>query len=273
MGVLSAAINAGLTSIKQVKTLDVWTIESGIPKKDLVAQIKIRPMTKDVSDGGSATVTYQWVIDIAMIIDELSYAETTYTNILRQHLFRTMYQIDYRPISCIDGLKPSTKLEESFPCQNCGVLLPISLMSVDHTRPQTGGESEAVAKVMRVLDLTVVGGVGSKSTQLTAVLQSAMQHQDGLSAGLNQMQFRGKVKPIPTKPGRGLKISHADKLDDRYSLKWQGAFFYSLAVYFNCVIALQTRCMHSLVNLRPLCSHCNSQRSNPLKYLNGSWWK
>jgi 5-methylcytosine-specific restriction endonuclease McrA len=272
MGVLSAAMNAGLASIKQMKTLDSWSIESGIPKKDPVAQIKIRPTTKDVTDGGAATVSYQQVMDIAMIIDELSYAETTYTNILRQHLFRTMYQIAHRPINRIDGLQLSARLEESFPCQECGILLPLSLMSIDHTRPQSGGESEAVAKVMRVLDLTVVGGVASKSTQLTAALQSATQHRLGLGAGLNEMQFRGKVQPIPTKPGRGLKSSQKEKLNDRYSLNWQGAFFYSLAVYFNCVKELQTRCMHSLVNLRPLCSHCNSSRGNSLKFQNGSWW-
>lgn len=207
-----------------------------------------------------------------MAIDELSYAETTYANIQRQRLFAMLYQVKERTISYIDGTASQAKLQESFPCQDCGLLLPISHMTIDDTRPQKGGDSEAVAKMFRMLGMTDKGATGDKSKQLQGAPVKAFNDPKGASTGLFKMQMMGKLNPVPTRPGRGPKPVPGSTVDERYSLDWQGMVFYSVAVGLDFVVSLQTRCMHSLINLRPLCGVCNSRRGNPLKFANPNFW-
>ncbi len=58
MGVLAAAMEAGLRSIKVVSTADVWTIESGKVKKD-TGKIEFRPAEAFVLLQGSLGFKYQ----------------------------------------------------------------------------------------------------------------------------------------------------------------------------------------------------------------------
>jgi hypothetical protein len=272
MGVLSNKFDIGLRAIQNNTPAPYWTIEAGKPLQRVNDAVQIRPGSRQVGYG-AGQLGFQYLIDVAMAIDEFSYAATTYANIARQRLFRLLYQVQDRTVAYIVGTTAGTKLEESFPCQDCGLVLPTSLMSIDHSRPQSGGETEAVAKVLRTLGLTVAGSSSPKATQLNAGVAAALQSNQGFANALTSFSMNGTVQPVPTKPGRGPKGPATSTRDDRYSLKWEGGVFYSVAIALDCVSELQTRCMHSLINLRPLCSGCNSSRGNPLKFANPVWWQ
>jgi hypothetical protein len=266
MSQLNPALRSAISKIKVNGTADVYTIEAGKEAK-LAGKIELLPGESAVMlQGSSGRFTFDQIYAIALIIDELSYAESTYDNIVRQRLFRLLYQVAQRGIQYVDGVTPGLKTMDSLPCQNCGLLLPLSHMTIDHVRPQTGGEVEAVAKVLRILGFTMAGPTSPKSQQLQAGVQSAMRHQQGLSIGLHNMSMERVVTAVPTKPGRGPKVVTSTVLD-RYSLNWEGYLFYSLVKGLGCITQLQTRCMHSLVNLKPLCGPCNGSRGNPLKFV------
>jgi hypothetical protein len=266
MGVLVNALEQGLNSVGTTTLFDSWTIEAGKPKKE-TGKLLVDPPTRRVGFQNTAAIRdYTWCTSIAMIIDEFSYAESTYANIVRQNLFRQMYQFDTRSLPYINGTTSVQKMEDTFPCQVCGLLTPANHVSIDHVRPQSGGETEAVAKLMRMLGYMVGGALGSKPAQLQAGVKAASTYQGGLAHGMHRL-MGGKVQAVPTAPGRGMKAaSTQQELIDRYSLNWEGALFYSLTIALNCVDRLETRCMHSLVNLRPVCGHCNSTRGNPVKF-------
>lgn len=265
MGVLAAAMEAGLRSIKVVSTADVWTIESGKVKKD-TGKVEFRPAEAFVLLQGSLGFKYQNVLNAAMVIDAFSYAGSTYDNIIRQKNFRDLYQVAQRPIFYVNGVTLGQKTEDSVPCQICGIVVPVTHITIDHMRPQTGGEIEAVAKVFRTLGYTVAGPTGQKSQHLQTAVRGAIASPFGLGVGLQQVQMGVTLPPIPTKPGRGPKTPPTSTVVDRYSLTWEGYLFYSIVKALNCTAELEVRCMNSLINLRPLCGHCNGARGNPLKF-------
>jgi hypothetical protein len=267
MGVLVSALQQGLNGVVVPTLYDTWTIEAGKPKKE-PGKLLIDPGSRRSGFQNTAAVRdFDWYMQAAAIIDEFSYAESTYANIVRQRLFRQLYQFDTRSLNYINGTTAVQKMEDSFPCQHCGLIIPAEHVSIDHARPQKGGVTESVAKVMRMMGLTVGGAKGAKPVQLKVGVAAAAQNQGGLAHGLQRFQMNSNVQPVLTEPGRGMKAaSTQQELIDRYSLNWEGSLLYSLVIALNCVDVLETRCMHSLVNLRPLCGHCNSMRGNPLKF-------
>jgi hypothetical protein len=267
MGVLQGAIDQALNGVLNLTTGQCWTLEAAKPKL-AVGTFAVDPISRRAGiQNTAASQPYDWFLGAAMAIDELSYATTTYDNIIRQHLFRELYQCGTRSLPYIDGTALVPKLVDSVPCQICGLVIPLAYASIDHVRPQTGGGHEAVAKVLRILGMSVDGPRGTKTSQLQSGVTTASGHGGGLAAGLVAFQTSGKVQAVPTKTGRGPKAADsAQHLKDRYSLNWEGQVFYSLVRILGCLNELEVRCMHSLVNLRPLCNHCNSARGNPLKF-------
>ncbi len=265
MGVLQARIMDGLQTLANGQTAPCWTLEAAKPvlRAGEVVLVSIKPKRMIGFKGGAGAKNFDWFCEAAMVIDELSYAKTTYNNIISQRLFSQLYQVGPRTVAYVEGTNLVYRTEESFPCQDCGLVLPLSRVSVDHVRPQTGGENESVVKVLRVLGLTVLGSSGTKGQQLAQGVQAAVHDKGGAGQGMFRLQMERNLAPIPTKPGRGQKAptSHQTKVD-RYSLTWEGALFYSVVKALGAEKELQVRCMHSLVNLRPVCSSCNSSRGN-----------
>ncbi len=267
MGVLSSAVNQSLTTITVNSSADGWTIEAGKEKQLTGQKIEFRPGNKKVGFVNTAAwLNWTDLLNISMVIDELSYARTTYDNIDRQSAFRKLYQLDIRSLQYINGTALNTQMQDSAPCQNCGLLLPLTHLTIDHVRPQTGGEVEAVAKMLRVLNLTVAGPSGQKNQALQAAVGQALSHPQGVGPGMMVVQMFTNFAPVPTKPGRGPKTPPGSSAADRYSLKWEGQVVYSAVKALGALPELKVRSMHSLVNLRPLCGSCNAARGNPLKF-------
>jgi hypothetical protein len=266
MGVLADSLTKGLKAPpKGIE--DLWTIESGKDKLVVGGKIQFDQANNLVFIPNTiAGLTYDQIWTIAMVIDELSYAATTYGNIVNHRLFQQLYQRGQRPVAYVKGTTFSTQSEDTFPCQICGIVLPASCIDIDHIRPKKGGELEAVAKVLRTLDLTVKGPTGQKSPQLQSTLQLARLHQQGMVTGLNSFMNSGLLTAVPTRVGRAPKIQPTSSLGDRYSLNWQGFLFYTVVKSLGSKTELEVRSMNSMINLRPLCGHCNSSRQNPLKF-------
>src|SRR5207244_3464463 len=91
------------------------------------------------------------------------------------------------------------KAKDSVYCAICGLLLHLENVQIDHSRPQTGGECEAVLKVLRALGMTAEGPQGHKG-QLV---------QDYL---LNDVKIPGAVTHKKNWVNTGKKLA------DRYTL-------------------------------------------------------
>jgi hypothetical protein len=183
---------------------------------------------------------------VVRMIDSLAHAKTTYRNALHSDPWRLLYNVRERNVSYIENETPVTKHELTLPCMNCGIVLPIGHISIDHQRPQSGGELEAVLKTLRVCGLTNEGPKGTKGLML-------MRH---LTQGLS-------LAPLPTRPNR--PRAAGTSLPARYTLNILGSVLYSLLIAAQAEDELKARCMHGLMNLAPLCQPCNSSRGNPLK--------
>ncbi|WPB73970.1 hypothetical protein KYC5002_33655 [Archangium violaceum] len=191
----------------------------------------------------------------ATLIDSYAY-RSQYGNVKGNGTWKTLYNEGLRTVYYIDHSQTlMMRSESTIPCMTCGVVLPIRLMTVDHQRPQTGGDHEAVLKTLRMLGLSKEGPKGSKG-------QNLQQH---LSTGVALTAVPTKLNrppaPAPA-PAPGQQVS---PLTNRYSLNWRGVVFYSLMIAANAETDLANNCMNGLMNLAPLCSSCNSRRGNPLK--------
>jgi hypothetical protein len=130
--------------------------------------------------------------------------------------------------------------ENTVPCYDCGLILPEKLITIDHQRPQAGQADEAVVKAFRALGLAKGGPKGPKGTAISA-------------------SWAGKVG--------GLTGQSSQSQDERYSTNEIGNIYLSLVILANEWGTLQNVCLHNIVNLRPLCSECNSPTRNLQKYL------
>ena len=109
MGVLATALEQGLNGVGAPTLYDAWTIEAGNPKKD-AGKLLVEPATLRVGFQNTAGIRdYTWCKSIATIIDEFSYAETTYANIVRQNLFRQMYQLIHGACPILTAQLPSKR--------------------------------------------------------------------------------------------------------------------------------------------------------------------
>ena len=200
--------------------------------------------------------TYQEIEKSLNQIIDFGFATTTYDLAKTNAVWKKLYQHAPRTVHYVEGMTLATKTEDTYPCLYCGIVLPTRLVTVDHQRPQTGGEKEAIAKVFRVLGWTIAGSKGSKGVGLTGQNLTSLQlfHQ------------YMTVIPVPTKKGAGPKPPSTTTVGDRYTLNGAGAFLYSIAKLAGAITELEKRCMNSLINLAPACQPCNSSRSNPVKF-------
>ncbi|HEX7239230.1 MAG TPA: hypothetical protein VF263_03110 [Longimicrobiaceae bacterium] len=197
--------------------------------------------------GPPPTFRFDMMVMYAKLVDQTSHATTTYGNVKADPYWQRLYDVAVRPIPYIEAGVASNKHVESVACMDCGLLLPLTHMTVDHQRPQAGGELEAVLKVLRTLGLTMEGPKGQKGKKV----------QDHL--------FRGAgLTAVQTRPNR--PASAGVSMDARYTLTETGAVFLSVVHAAGGFDELKRRCMNNFLNLAPRCQPCNSSRGNPLKY-------
>ncbi|PMS16643.1 hypothetical protein C0Z18_22655 [Trinickia dabaoshanensis] len=187
----------------------------------------------------------------AGMISSIGFAATQYGNSADHVIFRTLYNVAERDLVYYQGGNQGTKRVLSAPCMICGLVLPLANLTIDHQRPQSGGELEAVAKVFRTFGLTKEGPKGPKGLLIQAHLRSVNP----------SLATFGSVAPQP-----GRAAAAGTSLSERYTLNDQGALLLSFVLAAGEIQKLKTSCMNSIVNLRPACGVCNSSRGNPLKF-------
>jgi hypothetical protein len=143
------------------------------------------------------------------------------------------------------------------PCHNCGVLLPLQSIEVDHQNPQAGGRF--VLKIFRIIGLTTQGPIGAK----------------GVAYVFNQRHNQGKgfkiesIYPNYRELGSASYLTEASRntgFDTTPSAKWtttvQRSLLLSAFAFAGALNDLNRFCMNSVLNLVPLCRGCNGAKGN-----------
>ena len=156
--------------------------------------------------------------------------------------WRAIYNVANRALFYIDHTNAQVHKpgEDSVPCHDCGLVCRLdATITIDHQRPQAGNELEPVCKVFRAMGLTIDGPTGRKGTH-------------------------GTVAGWPAAVG-GLASANVGTLNAKYTLNNIGKIYYTLIQWSNPAgnyRALVEDCMNHIMNLRPLCSACNSPNRN-----------
>lgn len=179
-----------------------------------------------------------------------AYMTTDYRRVLRDPYWMQLFNVRDRDFNYIEGTTPRTSTEASLPCYNCGLVLPASHITIDHTKPQAGGQDQSILKVFRGLScyLTMMPGSGHFVNAYRT----------------------GAVDPLPTRAGRaGASFSSDFAKERRYTLTAKGMTMLSVLIESTGLQPVLNACMHSAFNLRPYCAKCNISKSNELTDL--SW--
>ncbi|WP_444893570.1 hypothetical protein ACJJIE_03480 [Microbulbifer sp. TRSA001] len=160
-------------------------------------------------------------------------------------------------------------------CHECAIVLPSGQLEVDHYLPQSGSGILPILKAMRACGMTLGGPKGSGKGNL--VLDGKIDFLGvGSSAGNNiKTEFtgvknseRGIINPHVLKGFvSSPKGKRTQKLLDakKYTPSILGVRFLKHLLDKNMLIEIRRRCMHSILNLAPLCPTCNNCKSNKIK--------
>jgi hypothetical protein len=232
----------------------VLTIVQGVQQSLAGGMIKIKANTTTaelykkvgsnwVPDGlvMGPVVTTAHVTSFVGIIQR-SFAHNQHRNVLTQNVdWRTFYHVAARALTYIDngGAAMVVAPADTVPCFDCGLVLPLANIHIDHQRPQAGNELEPICKVFRAMGLTIDGPSGPKGTHAIAT-------------------WRGQVN--------GLGSAGVNTRAAKYTLNDVGKMYYTLAHDAGELPTLKTACMNHVINLRPLCSACNTPNRNVAYY-------
>jgi hypothetical protein len=126
---------------------------------------------------------------------------------------------------------------DTVPCYDCGLVLPLNNIQIDHQRPQVSNDLEPICKVFRAMGLTLDGPAGPKG----------LHHVPTISPAVGDLAHAG-----------------VGTLQAKYTLNAVGKIYYTLADWSGLLgdNTLGAACMNHLVNLRPLYAHCNAPNRN-----------
>jgi hypothetical protein len=203
-------------------------------------------------DGQVTTMTRREVYDILREIQAMAFPLSKHHSdhrlVLQDVQWKRLYQHGQRKLkyiqynAVVDGPE-----EETFPCKNCGIVLPIKLIQVDHQAPRgvLGGPFEAIAKVFRAFGYTQEGPKGLKGKAFP-----------GAWKGWGDMP-KDRILPIPRQPSVRINDYYVKQ---RYTLNGKGKILLSLVrtAGLDCYEDFEALCVNSRLNLAPLCSHCNT---------------
>jgi hypothetical protein len=182
--------------------------------------------------------------EIAGRIDTMYMTTGDYRRVLTDQNWRALFQVSQRSIRYVHGVTATKNDEDTMPCYQCGIVLPVSHITVDHAKPQSGGEDQALLKNLRNIGhgLTHAPGKGGVATAFRT----------------------GQFDALPTKSGDMQVLGNDEGRPERYTLTDKGITFLSAAVAASSLQRVKDMCMHSLFNLKPHCAKCNIAKSNRL---------
>lgn len=201
------------------------------PMSPIVTKLKLMRNGQEIE-----TLTRQQLRDFFDFV--CLHTDTNYRTVKNSQLWRTLYGVHPKTFSTYDSKQNTNGVAmfDSSYCQHCGLILPLRNLTIDHQKPQSGGEVEAMLRLFRAAGLTVSTGYGNKNRHL----------QNNFAAG-----FGGNTTVLP----RGQK----GNVNDRYTLTLKGALYFTVLQSFNLTTEMKKMSMHHIVNLRPMCGPCNSQ--------------
>ena len=203
------------------------------------------------------TVAQQSVLwsQLLVIINKISLATVfaEYREIKKTCLFRHIYRHAERDFIFMENGREAAKRLGCFPCLNCGIVVPEKLITIDHHHPQTGGETLALLKVFRACWLAEAKPSGSIGKFFFSYASKSDKHL--YEAILSSDKWPQAEFPY-------LLPSPAPNITASRTLSDLGAILYSLLVHFSDLKGMSDWCLHSFLNLKPLCLHCNSSKRN-----------
>ena len=239
----------------------LYTIENGVEKVLATHELGVDATNKKKTFLAVKKVTGLADFDLSWDLFEdaaksilLLYFFADYRRIKEHTVFRKIY--GYNPHGVVnywDGAKVVPITCETFPCMRCGLLLPANNITIDHQKPQEGGEVLAVLKSFRAIGMTQEGPKGAKGL---AVAQK--NTYDLLLSGLLNNNIRGPISPHPQ------PLVDFGNRAKRQTLSEQGAVIYSALLWGGDKPVVFKTCMHSLLNLKPMCLRCNTSKGNSI---------
>lgn len=249
--------------------LDAYTVNNGVNLQALGLRIRIArtvvgpPQQFEIQrqDGGYWNTVidangWKFIVDA---VDKMEihnhYSEHTYRNVKNNLLFKEIYNIKQRDLKyeryndMMGVWEEYTQNQESFVCVECGVIMPVGSLQVDHQRPKAQDNYEAMVKAMRIFGLTENGPKGPKG-QIIANLNNWQLYTSSVNGQL----------PVRARFG-ATRLNNGTTLNQRYALNNFGITLVSLARAHGSLDAVKTAYIHSLYNLRPLCAACNVGRN------------
>jgi hypothetical protein len=228
----------GIQSINEVTYLpQYWLTTDGTdrPMHPIVTKFRMMDNTNQIE-----TVTREELRNFFDFVQNNT--DTNYRNVKNNQLWRKVYGVRPKVFSTYNSktekLEEKTFNETTY-CQRCGIILPLRNLTIDHQKPQSGGDMEAMMRVFRAMGLTMSTGAGLKNRYL--------QHKvSGLVGGNTTI----------------LALGNKGSVNDRYSHNVKGITYYSILKIFNMVDEMKQMSMHHIVNLRPMCGPCNSSLRN-----------
>lgn len=183
---------------------------------------------------GAGTLTFG---EVDPLLGQLDEGLTDHLQIKANPQWQAFYLVADRDVATLDRAGGAgTASKSSVPCWKCRVLLPLDCIHIDHSRPQAGGQIEAIAKVLRALGLTQGAPRGAKSVAFAGAAGAA-----------------------------------ASSLSQRYTLSDRGTTFFTLLNRVGeqrpeVMPEVSRLCLNHYINLRPLCPGCNIRRGAPLRF-------
>lgn len=193
--------------------------------------------------GGVAPVTLAQVTAFVNIIVNDSFNNNYHRRVIHNAGWRAIYSVAPRALLYLaHGAAPCPKPPaDTVACHDCGLVLPLANIDIDHQRPKVGNDYEPVCKVFRAMGLTQAGPSGPKGGAVLATYAPSV----------------GAVAP----PASARNAAGA-ALYQKYTLTDRGQIFYSLVHWAGQSMILQERCLNHVINLRPLCGACNTPNRN-----------
>lgn len=239
----------------QTPSVEAWTIVNSVHTRSGCLHVtdddEIELHTPNVDRYKKAATIDKLNLQLYADRFEGLYQTTNYREkIIQNDFWRRMYKCGPTSVKFLGPNGYEEAYIDGTACIDCGLILPLSHMTIDHQRPQSGGETEAIARLFRACDLTDGKPVGAKGKGLINQFKGV---------GLDP----GDYSKIP-KPARNAtpQTSPTTSRTSRYTLSSMGHLIYAAIVSAGEIERLKRLGMHSLANLKPLCTVCNPRRSN-----------
>jgi len=225
---------------------------------DIVAErLPGQPLSYRLQDSTTSRILFQisWNdLEDRLKRAMLAYFYEDYARIKQHLVFRKVYGYATRPVSYLKNGALVQVECGTFPCMTCGIILPDHLITIDHHKPQQGGEALALLKVFRACGWTLKGPWG--------VLGRTYQEH----AGQSWIDLATAIMDTSRWPGiqPGVSTVHDLDYEDRHTLNSEGILIHSVLVWSGDIARVTQNCMDSLLNLKPLCLSCNASKGKKI---------